>query len=70
MNADKFIRRSFVYIGEMDVYDRELSAKSQKLESIKARLAQHEKTARLGLMWLSAIGDALLALLGYGITRL
>jgi hypothetical protein len=54
----------------MDVYDCELSAKSRKLESIKARLAQHEKTARLGLMWLSAIGDALLALLGYGITRL
>jgi hypothetical protein len=54
----------------MDVYDRERSAKSQKLESINARLAQHEKTARLGLMWLSAIGVALLALLGYGITRL
>jgi hypothetical protein len=54
----------------MNVYDRELSAKLQKLEGIDARLAQHEKTARFGLMWLSAIGIVLLALLGYVISRL
>lgn len=54
----------------MGTYNRDLDEKLKKLESIDARLAQHERTARLGLIGLSALGGALLALLGYVITRL
>ena len=54
----------------MTAYERETHAKLQKLESIDARLAQHEKMARFGMMWLSTIGITALALMVYIITRL
>jgi hypothetical protein len=54
----------------MNTYDRELRDKLQKIESIEARLAQYHKTTHFGLIWLSAIGIVLLALIVYIITRL
>jgi hypothetical protein len=42
----------------------------RKLETIEAQLTGQDKTIRLGLMWLSALGFVLLALLEYIITRL
>jgi Trk-type K+ transport system membrane component len=51
-------------------YDRELQHKLRTLESIEAHLRQHDKTVRRGLIWLSALGIMVLALLVYVITRL
>ncbi|WP_262269120.1 hypothetical protein [Microvirga yunnanensis] len=44
--------------------------KLQKLESIEARLSQHEKATRLGLIWLTILAFAVLILFGYHITYL
>jgi hypothetical protein len=54
----------------MSVYDRELREKPQQMESIEARLARYHKTTHFGLIWLSALGIVLLALMVYIITRL
>jgi len=54
----------------MSDLDREVREKLQKLESIEARLTQHEKTTRLGLMWLTILACAVLILVGYHIIRL
>lgn len=54
----------------MSDYDNEVREKLQKLESIEARLSQHEKTTRVGLIWLTALALAALALLGYQIVHL
>jgi hypothetical protein len=58
------------YIKRMGTYDRELSAKMQKLESIEARLAQHEKTTRYSVIWLTALASVILAMLMYHLVRL
>ena len=58
------------YTGGMSTYDRELLEKLQRLESIEARLIQHEKKARFGLMWLSLLGATLLVVLLYHVTSL
>ncbi|MBQ0820186.1 hypothetical protein KBI52_08175 [Microvirga sp. HBU67558] len=44
--------------------------KLQKLESIEARLSQHEKTTRLGLIWLTILAFSVLVLFGYHIVYL
>lgn len=54
----------------MSYLDREVREKLQKLESIEARLVQHEKTARLGLIWLTVLPLAVLVLVGYHVIRL
>ncbi len=54
----------------MNTYDPNLHEQQRKLEAIETRLAGHEKTARLSLLWLSTLGFVVLALLGYVITRL
>jgi hypothetical protein len=54
----------------MTDYDREVREKLQKLESIEARLTQHAKTTRLGLIWLIVLALTLLVLLGYQIAHL
>jgi len=54
----------------MSVSDRELYAKLQKLESIEARLVQHEKSTRFGLIWLTALATAALGLIAYHLVRL
>jgi hypothetical protein len=54
----------------MSTYDREPREKLQRMESIEARLARYHKTTHLGLIWLSALGIVLLALMVYIITRL
>jgi hypothetical protein len=51
-------------------HDRELHEKLQRLESIEAYLAQHDKTVRRALMGIAAIGLILLVLVGYVINRL
>jgi hypothetical protein len=56
--------------GTVNTYDPNLHEQQRKLEAIEARLAGHEKTARLSLLWLSALGFVVLALLGYVIARL
>jgi hypothetical protein len=48
-------------------YDRELR---EKMQSIEAHMAQHNKIVRRGLMGLTAIGVLLLVLVGYALTRL
>ena len=58
------------YTDEMGTYDRELSAKLQKLESIEARLAQHEKSTRYSMIWLTALASVILAMLAYHVVRL
>jgi hypothetical protein len=63
-------RTRFILGETVSAYDPKLHEPPLKLEAIEARLANHEKTTRLGLMWLSAIGFVALALLGYIITRL
>jgi len=54
----------------MNDRDYELSKKLQKLESIEVQLAQHVKTTRLGLTWLSVLALAALVLLGFHIVHL
>ncbi len=54
----------------MNTYDPDLHEQQRKLEAIETRLADHEKTARLSVLWLSALGFVVLALLGYVIARL
>ncbi len=54
----------------MSTYERELTEKLRKLESIDARLARHEKATRLGLRWLIILAAAVLALTAYHIARL
>ena len=54
----------------MNTYDPNLHEQQRKLEAIEARLAGHEKMARLGLLWLSTLSFVVLALLGYVIARL
>jgi hypothetical protein len=56
-------------VGEAYVtdYDRELR---EKMQSIEAHLAQHDKRVRRSLMGLTAIGILLLVFVGYAITRL
>jgi hypothetical protein len=54
----------------MSTYNREPRETLQKLESLEARLAQHHKTTNLALMWLSALGTVILALMVYIMTRL
>jgi hypothetical protein len=51
----------------MSNYDRELHV---KLESFDARLAQHEKTTRVGLAWLTILATAVLVLMAFHIVRL
>jgi hypothetical protein len=51
-------------------YDREVQEKLQQLESIEARLMQHAKTTRLGMIWLTVLALTLLVLLGYQIVHL
>jgi hypothetical protein len=48
----------------------ETRAKLQRLASIEARLAQHERTTRLGLIWLTILALPALALLAYHVARL
>jgi hypothetical protein len=55
---------------DMDAYERELLEKVQRLESIDALLAQHDKATRLGLLWLTALAALVLGGLGYAISRL
>ncbi len=47
----------------MNTYDPNLHEQQRKLEAIEARLAGHEKMARLSLLWLSTLGFVVLALL-------
>ena len=54
----------------MSDVDREMREKLQKLESLEARLSQHEKTTRVGLIWLTILAFAVLFLFGYYIIRL
>lgn len=54
----------------MSTYDRKLSAKMQKLESIEARLAQHGRTPRYSVIWLTALASVILAMLTYDLVRL
>jgi hypothetical protein len=54
----------------VNAHDPNLHKPHRKLEAIETRLANHEKTARLSLLWLSAIGFVALALLGYIAARL
>lgn len=54
----------------MNKHDLATHVKLQRLESIEARLARHQKATQLSLMVLSAIGLVALALLGYIVTRL
>ena len=54
----------------MDAYDRDLREKLTKLESIEARLAQHERKNRLYLILLLVIASAVLAHMGYHIISL
>ncbi|WP_262296550.1 hypothetical protein [Microvirga sesbaniae] len=54
----------------MSDLDREVREKLQRLESIEARLTHHEKTTRLGLIWLTVLAFAVLVLLGYYIIHL
>jgi D-serine deaminase-like pyridoxal phosphate-dependent protein len=56
--------------GTVNTYDPNLHEQQRKLDAIEARLAGHEKTARLSLLWLSTLGFVVLALLGYVIARL
>jgi hypothetical protein len=63
-------RDAIDYTDRMGTYDRELSAKMQKLESIEARLAQHEKTTRYSVIWLTALASVILAMLTYHLVRL
>jgi hypothetical protein len=64
-NEEKLPKRQ-----RMNAYDRELQEKLQKLESIDARLAQHDKMTRFGLIWLTVLAALVLAGLGYAISRL
>lgn len=59
-----------ITLGAMSVYDRELSEKLRKLESIDARLAQHAKATQLGLIWLSILASTALVLFGHHIISL
>jgi hypothetical protein len=54
----------------MSVYGRKPREKLQRKESIEARLARYHGTTHFGLIWLSALGIVLLALMVYIITRL
>lgn len=54
----------------MNTDDHKLHEKLRNMESIQARLEQHQKKTHLALMWISAIGIVLLALMIYIITRL
>jgi hypothetical protein len=54
----------------MSNLDHEMLEKLQKLESIEARLVQHEKTVRLGLIWLTVLAFAVLVLVGSHVIRL
>jgi hypothetical protein len=54
----------------MDAYDRELKEKLQKLETIQARLVQHQRITHLGLIWLSILGAGALVLMAYHIIGL
>jgi hypothetical protein len=54
----------------VNAYDSNLHEQQRKFEAIEARLARHEKAARLSLLWLSALGFVALALLGCVIARL
>jgi hypothetical protein len=54
----------------VNTVDPNLHQPNRELEAIEARLANYEKTTRLGLIWLSALGLAVLALLGYIIAHL
>jgi hypothetical protein len=59
-----------ITLGIMTAYDRELSEKLRKLESIEARLAQHAQATQLGLIWLSIVASAALVLFGYHVISL
>ena len=54
----------------MRIDDPETREKLQRLTSIEARLAQHEKTTRLGIMWLTVLALPALVLLAYHVIRL
>jgi hypothetical protein len=49
----------------MSTHNRDLDDKQQRLESIEARLVQHQKTVKLALTALSVLGTATLMLLLY-----
>ena len=54
----------------MNGFDREINEKLHKLETIEARLVQHQRTTRLGLVWLSILGAGGLVLMAYHIIGL
>ena len=54
----------------MSLDDPNLHERQRKLDAIEARLAGHEKTARLSLLWLSCLGFMVLALLTFVIADL
>jgi hypothetical protein len=54
----------------MTIDDPETREKLQRLASLDARLAQHEKTTRLGLIWLTVLALPTLVLLAYYVVRL
>jgi cell division septal protein FtsQ len=62
-------KRTRLRIGEPPL-DRAVQEKLRTLDSIEAHLTQHDQTVRRGLIWLSALGIMVLALLVYVITRL
>jgi hypothetical protein len=51
----------------MSSYERGLH---EKVESIGARLARHEKTTRVGLGWLTILATPALVLMAFHIVRL
>jgi hypothetical protein len=54
----------------MKIDDPETREKLQRLASIETRLARHEKTTRLGIMWLTVLALPALVLLAYHVIHL
>jgi hypothetical protein len=54
----------------MKIDGPETREKLQRMESIEARLAQHEKTTRLGIIWLTGLALPALVFLAYHVISL
>ena len=70
LHTCKDISRVNDYKVHMSTYNRDPNEKQRELERIEARLDQHRRILNFGLMGLSAIGLAVLALLLYHVTSL